>query len=113
MNLGTAVACLSSSRNIYSINHETSSQLNKRRSFVTKSATKRPKLEAIKEGQQHVLYSNSSQDCPCNHHRLARLRDESQGNYEDLITASFEASLAPLRGLLTPSTSTGDSGKNP
>lgn len=135
MNLGTTVACLSSkSRNIYSINnqtHPTSSAttttppvINKNRpggrlsrkssaNSSTKSQQKKPKklLESIKEGhqqQQHVLYSaNSYQDCPCDHHRLARLRQESsQENYVDLVTASFEASLAPLRGLLTPSIST-------
>ena len=131
MNLGTAVACLSSSRNIYSINnnnqtHQTSSAtttpvVNKRpgrqsgkSSTSANSQQKKPKLESIKEGHQHVLYSaNSYQDCPCDHHRLARLREESsQENYVDLVTASFEASLAPLRGLLTPSISTGDSGVN-
>ena len=133
MNLGTAVACLSSSRNIYSVDnnnqtHQTSSAtttpvVNKRpgrqigKSSTNSSANsqqKKPKLESIKEGHQHVLYSaNSYQDCPCDHHRLARLREESsQENYVDLVTASFEASLAPLRGLLTPSISTGDSGVN-
>ena len=141
MNLGTTVACLSSkSRNIYSINNQThptssattttSPVVNKQRpggrlsrktsaNSSTKSQQKKPKqlLESIKEGhqqQQHVLYSaNSYQDCPCDHHRLARLREESsQENYVDLVTASFEASLAPLRGLLTPSISTGDSGVN-
>ena len=141
MNLGTTVACLSSSRNIYSINnqtHQTSSAttttpvINKRpgigrlsRKSSSNSSTKsqqnnkkpKNKLESIKEGHQqlqNVLYSaNSYQDCPCDHHRLARLREESsQENYVDLVTASFEASLAPLRGLLTPSISTGDSGVN-
>ena len=105
MNLGTTVACLSSSRNIYSINnqtHQTSSAtttppvVNKRpgigrlsRKSSSNSSTKSQqntkkskKLESIKEGHQqqlqNVLYSaNSYQDCPCEHHRLARLREES------------------------------------
>ena len=117
MNLGTAVACLPSSRNIYSINPDqtstttSSKPVNKRRSIIrSRPRSKSHQLESIKE--QHVLYSHSSQDCPCEHHRLSRLREDSHKNFDDIISASFEASLAPFRGLLTPSTSTGDSGVN-
>jgi len=69
------------------------------------------------------LYEITSQNCPCEHHRSARLREsKSQNNFisednEDFIDSfivnNFEASVAPMRGFLTSTASSnGDSGIN-
>lgn len=68
------------------------------------------------------LYEITSQNCPCEHHRTARLREsKSQNNFisednEDFIDSfivnNFEASVAPMRGFLTSTSSNGDSGIN-
>jgi len=74
------------------------------------------------------LYEITSQNCPCEHHRTARLRESksksnSENNFrisednEDFIDSfivnNFEASVAPMRGFLTSTASSnGDSGIN-
>ena len=70
------------------------------------------------------LYEVTSQNCPCEHHQSARLREskspknfisEDNENFIDsFIVNNFEASVAPMRGFLTltESSSNGDSGIN-
>ena len=68
------------------------------------------------------LYQVTSQNCPCEHHRSARLREskspknfisEDNENFIDsFIVNNFEASVAPMRGFLTLTSSNGDSGIN-
>jgi len=74
------------------------------------------------------LYEITSQNCPCEHHRTARLRESksksnSENNFrisednenfiDSFIVNNFEASVAPMRGFLTSTASSnGDSGIN-
>ena len=68
------------------------------------------------------LYEITSQNCPCEHHRSARLResrsqsklisDDNEDFIDSFIVNNFEASVAPMRGFLTSTSSNGDSGIN-
>jgi len=65
------------------------------------------------------LYEVTSQNCPCEHHRTARLRESKSQSSEvnddfidSFIVNNFEASVAPMRGFLTSTSSNGDSGIN-
>lgn len=125
MSLTTTVACItspyrpSSSRNIYTVNadHATSSNKVKKRfrkkktSFGSVSNSSiSSQLEDIQNYEEAILYEISSKNCPCDHHTLARLRDNK---LDSLIVNSFEASVAPCRGFSTSSSSNGgDSGIN-
>lgn len=116
MSLGTTVACITSSyrpRNVYTINHATSHgkyHRKKKRSNASQSS-----ISSIIEDDNAYLYELSSRNCPCQHHRSARLRDEKlpEDHFIDsYIVNTFEASVAPLRGFSAASSSNGDSGIN-
>lgn len=118
MSLTTTVACISSSRNIYTVNdHATSSKVKKRskkkRSFGSLSNSSSGISSSSKQDynyEEAILYEISSRNCPCDHHTSARLRDNKLDSY---IVNSFEASVAPCRGFMTSSSSNGgDSGIN-
>ena len=152
MNLGTTVASslstssLNQPRNIQTVNdHATSStttiscrnerpkrrrRFQKRiRSSFGSSASSSSSLSksTIPESESDpglFLYEVTSQNCPCEHHQSARLREskspknfisEDNENFIDsFIVNNFEASVAPMRGFLTltESSSNGDSGIN-
>jgi len=150
MNLGTTVASnlstssLNQPRNIQTVNdHATSSttiscqnerpkrrrRFQKRiRSSFGSSASSSSSLSksTIPESESDpglFLYEVTSQNCPCEHHQSARLREskspknfisEDNENFIDsFIVNNFEASVAPMRGFLTlDASSNGDSGIN-
>ena len=127
MNLSATVACITNNYNrrlnIYSVNQNATSynvkrkRRSKRGSLESSTSTSRSSSilrHALTDPS--LLYEISSRDCPCDHHRLSRLRESQRLQHSDvdsLVINTFEASVAPFREFLTASSSTtGDSGVN-
>jgi len=125
MNLSATVACITNNhrpRNIYSVNQNATSynvkrqRRSKRGSLDSSTSTSRSSSilrHALTDPT--LLYEISSRDCPCDHHRLSRLRESQRqsSDVDSLVINTFEASVAPFREFLTASSSTtGDSGVN-
>jgi len=94
-----------------------------KRSFGSSSSSGSSSIQEIfSDPGGNFLYELSSRNCPCQHHRSKRLREESSTSLSqkdqdlDFIDSftlnNFDASVAPLRGFLTSSSSNGDSGIN-
>ena len=132
MNLSASVACITNNYNrrlnIYSVNQNATSynvkrkRRSKRGSLESSTSTSRSSSilrHALTDPS--LLYEISSRDCPCDHHRLQRLREsqrlsqhsDADPDVDSLVINTFEASVAPFREFLTASSSTtGDSGVN-
>ena len=99
MNLSATVAFIqqttSAPRNIYSVSHPTSSScekasgndffrktsfgnLTKKKFIKSKSASNSRSSSVVAPPDPSYLYEISSRNCPCNHHRLARLREDAE-----------------------------------
>lgn len=127
MNLSATVACITNNyrpRNIYTVNQNATSydvkrnrrKRSKRASLDSSTSTSRSS-SIIRHAltDPSLLYEISSRDCPCDHHRLSRLRESQRKNsdVDSLVINTFEASVAPFREFLTrESSTTGDSGVN-
>ena len=131
MNLSATVACITNNyrpRNIYTVNSNATSY-DVKRHRRTKRRSKRASLDSSTSTSRSssilrhaltdptLLYEISSRDCPCDHHRLSRLRESQRksSDVDSLVINSFEASVAPFREFLTggaSSSTTGDSGVN-
>ena len=132
MNLSASVACITNNYNrrlnIYSVNQNATSynvkrkRRSKRKGSLESSTSTSRSSSILRHAltDPTLLYEISSRDCPCDHHRLQRLRESQRLQHSDadpdvdsLVINTFEASVAPFREFLTASSSTtGDSGVN-
>ena len=120
--LGLGLGCQNEKRQK---RHRRFQKRQKRSSFGSSSASSFSSLSksTLTESETDpglFLYEVTSQNCPCEHHRTARLRESKSQSSEvnddfidSFIVNNFEASVAPMRGFLTSTgSSNGDSGIN-